>query len=210
MSELHVDHVIYATGDADGEAERLYEEHGLASVRGGQHPAWGTANRIVPLGGAYLELMTIFDPELAATNDLGRTVTERIAGGGGFLGWMVAGSGFDDAVAANGLDAGRFSREKPDGSELTWRLAGLDTMVAEPPLPGLLAWDEPDAFPGRTPVEHRGIAPRGIAWVELAGDEARLRSYLGDAELGLRFVDGEPGVHGAGIALDGGGEIVLR
>jgi hypothetical protein len=122
---------------------------------------------------------------------------------------MVAGAGFDYLVAANGLAAGRFSREKPDGSELTWRLAGLETMLVEPPLPGLLSWDDPAAFPGLTPVEHR-VTPTGIAWVELAGDEERLRSYLPDAELPLRFVDAEPGVRGAGIALDGGGEIALR
>src|SRR5215208_308147 len=167
--DLHIDHVVYATADADAAAQRLWDEHGLASVAGGQHPAWGTANRIVPLGAAYLELMTIFDPELAATNELGRIVAGRIEAGDGFIGWLVGGPAFDDRVAANGLVAGRFSRERPDGSQLTWRLPGL------------------------APVEHR-TAPAGIAWVELAGDEERLRRYVGDADLPLRFVDGEPGV----------------
>jgi hypothetical protein len=206
--DLHVDHVIYATGDAEAAAARLWDEHGLASVAGGQHPAWGTANRIVPLGAAYLELMTIFDSELAATNALGRLVTEHIERGDGFIGWMAGGPAFDDRVAANGLAARSFSREKPDGSELTWRLAGLETMLAEPPLPGLLSWDDPASFPGLTPVEHR-VAPAGIAWIELAGDERRVRDYLGGADLPLRFVDGDPGVKRAAVALDGGGEIVL-
>ena len=206
--DLHIDHVVYATADADAAAQRLWDEHGLASVAGGQHPAWGTANRIVPLGAAYLELMTIFDPELAATNELGRIVAGRIEAGDGFIGWMVGGPAFDDRVAANGLVAGRFSRERPDGSQLTWRLAGLETMLAEPPLPGLLAWDDPAAFPGLAPVEHR-TAPAGIAWVELAGDEERLRRYVGDADLPLRFVDGEPGVKRAAVALQSGGEIIL-
>jgi Glyoxalase-like domain len=205
---LQIDHVIYATGDADAAAERLWDEHGLASVAGGQHPAWGTANRIVPLGRAYLELMTIFDDALAATNELGRVVAARIERGDGFIGWMVGGPAFDDRVVANGLAAGHFSRERPDGSELTWRLAGLQEMLAEPPLPGLLAWDDPASFPGLTPIEHR-VRPDGIAWIELAGDEDRLRRYLGGAELPLRFVDGEPGVERAAVALAGGGEIVL-
>jgi len=205
---LQIDHVIYATGDADAAARRLADEHGLASVAGGQHPAWGTANRIVPLGAAYLELMTIFDAGLAATNELGRLVTAHIERGGGFIGWMAGGPAFDDRAAANGLVAARFSRKRPDGSELTWRLAGLETMLAEPPLPGLLAWDDPAAFPGLAPVEHR-VAPAGIAWIELAGDEERVRRYLGGAELPLRFVDGEPGVKRAAVALEAGGEIVL-
>src|SRR5690349_18032444 len=149
---LEIDHVIYATADADAAAERLWDEHGLASVVGGRHPAWGTANRIVPLGAAYLELMTIFDPELAATNELGRLVTARIEAGDGFIGWMAGGAAFDDRVVANGLVAHRFSRERPDGTELSWRLAGLESMLAEPPLPGLIAWDDPDAFPGLTPI----------------------------------------------------------
>ena len=206
---LHVDHVIWATPDPEATAAQLHREHGLASVAGGRHPAWGTANRIVPLGGAYLELMTVFDEELASTSLLGRSVQARLSSGEGFLGWMVAGPGFDERVAANHLEAPRFGRERPDGTEVTWRLAGLDAMLAEPPLPGLIAWDDPDAFPGLTPVEH-AVKPRGIAWVEVAGDASRLREWLGDAELGLAFAGGEPGLRAAGIALDGGGEIVLR
>jgi hypothetical protein len=206
--ELHLDHVIYVVADADAAAQRLYDEHGLASIVGGRHPAWGTANRIVPLGAAYLELMTIFDAELAARNDLGRLVSARIATGGGFLGWMAAGDGFDERVAANGLEARRFSRERPDGSQLSWRLAGLERMLAEPPLPGLLSWDDPASFPGLAPAEHV-VTPAGIAWVELAGDAERVREYLGGAELGLRFVDGEPGVQRAAVAVDGGPDIVL-
>ena len=205
---LRIDHVIYATADADAAAERLWDEHGLASVAGGQHPAWGTANRIVPLGIAYLELMTIFDPELAATNELGRIVAARIERGDGFIGWMVAGPAFDDRVAANGLSAGHFSRERPDGTELTWRLAGLQAMLAEPPLPGLLSWDDPASFPGLTPIEHR-VKPAGIAWIELAGDAELVHRYLGGADLPLHFVDGEPGVKRAAVAVDGGDEIVL-
>lgn len=205
---LHIDHVIYAVADADATAERLYEEHGLASIQGGRHPAWGTANRIVPLGAAYLELMTIFDADLAATNDLGRLVGERIARGDGFLGWMAAGDAFDERVAANGLEAHRFTRERPDGSQLSWRLAGLDRMLAEPPLPGLISWDDPASFPGLAPSEHR-VKPAGIAWIELAGDAQRLHAYLGGGELPLRFVDGEPGVRGAAVAVDGEPEIIL-
>ena len=211
---LHVDHVIYGVRDADAAAERLLEEHGLASVLGGRHPAWGTENRIVPLGDAYLELMTIFDRRIADTTPLGRFVAERIARGDGFLGWIVAGDAFDDRVRALGLDAQRFTRKRPDGSELSWRLAGLDTMVAEPPLPGLLSWDDPAAFPGRAEVRHRGVRPAGYAWLELGGDGRRLAEWLGEdalARLPLRLVDADPrGVRAAAIAVEGGGEIVLR
>lgn len=209
---LHLDHVIRAVDDAEAAAAALWDEHGLASVAGGRHPAWGTENRIVPLGDAYLELMTIFDAEQAAHTELGLAVASAIERGGGFLGWMVHaddGDRFDALVAANGLDAARFSRRRPDGSEVSWRLAGLEAMLGAPPLPGLLDWDDPAAFPGRVAVEHR-VAPGGLAWIELGGDEERLSGWLGGASLPLRFVDGEPGVHAAAVALAGGGEIVLR
>lgn len=208
---LHVDHVIYGVRDAEAAAARLRDQHGLESVAGGRHPAWGTENRIVPLGGAYLELMTIFDRRLAENTPLGRFVTRRLERGDGFLGWMVAGPGFEERVGTLGLDARASSRERPDGSVISWRLAGLDTMLAEPPLPGLLAWDEPDAFPGATRVKHRGVQLRGFAWLELAGDARGLRAWLGDkARLPVRFVDGEPpGLRAAAIATDGD-PIILR
>jgi hypothetical protein len=196
--------------DADAAAARLLDEHGLASVPGGRHPAWGTENRIVPLGGAYLELMTVFDRRVAVSTPLGRFVCERIARGDGFLGWMAAGEGFDERTAALGLEPLPSSRERPDGSTVSWRLAGLDRMLAEPPLPGLIAWDDPEAFPGVTPAEHRGIRPRGFAWLELAGDATRLSEWLGGAEVPLRVVDdGPPGLRAAAVALEGG-EIVVR
>jgi hypothetical protein len=39
--------------------------YGLASIEGGRHPGWGTANRIIPLGDAYIELVTVVDDEEA-------------------------------------------------------------------------------------------------------------------------------------------------
>ena len=207
---LRVDHVIYAVRDADAAAERIWREHGLASIEGGRHPAWGTANRIIPLGSAYFELMTVFDPEVADATPLGRFVVQRIERGDSLIGWMVTGDGLDERLEANRLEPAPSGRRLPDGSEVTWRLAGLETMIAAPPLPGFIEWDKPEAFPGLTEVEHR-VRPTGIAWLELAGDERRITSWLGeDHGLPLRFADGQPGLRAAAIALEDGGEIVLR
>ena len=63
---VSIDHVAIAAIDQDRAAARLLDEVGLASVPGGRHPRWGTANRIVPLGDTYLELITVED-EMAAT-----------------------------------------------------------------------------------------------------------------------------------------------
>jgi Glyoxalase-like domain len=54
---LELDHVVIAAADLEAAAVVLEERYGLRSVEGDPHPDWGAANRIVPLGGAYLELV---------------------------------------------------------------------------------------------------------------------------------------------------------
>jgi hypothetical protein len=51
--------------------------------------------------------------------------------------------------------------------------------------------------------------PTGIAWIEVAGDEHALRSWLGDFDFELRFVNGAPGLSAVAIGT-GAHEIVLR
>jgi Glyoxalase-like domain len=55
---LHIDHIVWGVDDLDRAAAQVQERYGLASVPGGRHPGWGTANRIIPLGPSYLELAT--------------------------------------------------------------------------------------------------------------------------------------------------------
>ncbi len=47
---LRIDHIVWGVDDLDRAAAEVQERYGLASVPGGRHPGWGTANRIVPLG----------------------------------------------------------------------------------------------------------------------------------------------------------------
>jgi len=70
---LRIDHVVYATSDLHRAGERFLDELGLASVPGGTHPGWGTANRIVPLGTAYVELLAVVDPGVAQADPIGRS-----------------------------------------------------------------------------------------------------------------------------------------
>jgi hypothetical protein len=58
---LELDHVLIAVIDLDAAASAFAADHGLDSVTGGRHPGWGTANRIVPLGETYLELVAVVD-----------------------------------------------------------------------------------------------------------------------------------------------------
>ena len=79
--------MLIAVTDLTAAAWELQARCGLASVEGGRHPDWGTANRIVPLGTSYLELVAVVDPAAAARSSFGRWVArahppwaDRLAG----------------------------------------------------------------------------------------------------------------------------------
>jgi hypothetical protein len=207
-----VDHVIVAVADLDAAAERLEGDLGLGSQPGGVHPDYGTANRIVPVGGgSYLELMAVHDPELAGRTPIGRWLVDRLAGGGGPAGWMIAPDDFEATVARLGLTVAPGSRRLPDGSQVEWRLAGIGSMLREAPLPSFIAWDvPPERHPSATVAPQRQ-ATAGIAWVEVAGDARRVGEWLGPEAGGLdvRFVQGPPALRRVGLALADGGELVL-
>ena len=48
---------------------------------GGRHPGHGTANRIVPLGSSYIELMAVVDRVEADSSPLGSWVERRLVDG---------------------------------------------------------------------------------------------------------------------------------
>ena len=64
--DVRIDHAIWATRDLDAAAARFEREHGLRAAGGGRHDGMGTHNRIVPLGGGYLELLAVADADEAA------------------------------------------------------------------------------------------------------------------------------------------------
>src|SRR5947208_17183900 len=88
---LRIDHIVWGVDDLDRAAAEVQERYGLASVPGGRHPGQGTANRIVPLGSAYLEILAVVDPEEARHPGFGRTLSDRLSEvGDGLFSWAVA------------------------------------------------------------------------------------------------------------------------
>src|SRR5262249_18531917 len=165
---LVVDHVVYAVADLDRAAARFLDDFGLASTPGGRHPGWGTANRIVPLGDAYLELIGVEDEAAASGSPFGASVVRAVASGDGWLTWAVRDDRLDATAARLDLAIGTGERARPDGRILRWRSAGVDDPSRSPELPFFIAWEGPDAtHPGRTPVEHPSRVD-GIARIELS------------------------------------------
>ena len=186
---MRIDHVIWATADLDAAAERLERSHGLRAAGGGRHDGMGTHNRIVPLGGGYLELLAVADAEEAAGSALGRAVTERLASvGEGLMGWAVAVEDVTAVAARLGSELVTITRQG-----FTGRLTGVAEAMAEPGLPFFVERGRDVADPGA------GGDAGGITWVEVAGDAARLEDWLGGAALPLRVRPGAPALIAVGI-----------
>jgi hypothetical protein len=200
---VRIDHVLLVAADLEATASRLREEQGLASIPGGTHPQWGTANRIVPLGGPYLEIIGIVDPALAAENPFGRWVGALAVDGDSLAGLMIAPDDFDAVCTPLSLTPMPGQRTLPDGTSLSWRLAGMVEAMSRT-LPCFISWDKRDrAFDGDA-----GVGAAGIAGLELGGDPDEITTWLGGEVDGLRLVGGAPGLRRMIIA-SGTGDIVL-
>ncbi len=204
-----IDHVVLAVKDLDSAAERLLEDHGLASVAGGRHLAWGTGNRIVPLGDDYIELLAVVDPETASRSPVGRLIEELTTDGDRWFAVCVADGDLDATAARLGLEVVTGERERPDGTVVRWRSAGFEDdpeRVAR--LPFFIEWDVPaELHPGRTRIEHR-VAATGIAWIEM-GDDGHLTDWLGGDDLPIRAAGGSLGLRAVGLSTADGGRIDL-
>jgi hypothetical protein len=204
---LELDHVLIAVADLAAAAQKMEAQHGLASIEGGRHPGWGTANRIVPLGEAYLELVAVVDEAEAAQSPFGRWVASAHPPPARPLGWAVRTHELDDLARRLDLTVAAGSRAGRSGQLVRWRLAGIERATAEPSLPFFIEWGSGTPLPGRVPATHRAGALQ-IAKLWLDGDADCLAAWLGAHRLPIIVRPGTPAV--AGIVLSGAaGEVVL-
>lgn len=205
---LAIDHVIFTVRNFDAAADRLARKHGLVSVPGGRHPGHGTGNRIIPLGPNYIELMSVVDDAEAASSPLGRWVSARIAAGDGPAALCLRTDDIEEVADRLGIHAEPMTRRKPDGSELSWHLAGLSRML-EDGFPFFIEWHAAEAdLPGRIVVDH-SVEPRGISWVEIGGGVRAIADWVGATDIDVRVTGGPAGVKRVGI-VTAGGELVLE
>ncbi len=201
---IELDHVILAVPDLDAAAVGLEREHGLRSVEGGRHRGFGTANRIVPLGAAYLELVAVVDPAEAEESAFGRWVA---GARGTLLGWAARTDELDAIAERLGLPVVAGSRTTPAGDELHWRSAGFEHAAAEPSLPFFIEWVPGSPYPGRIAIVHPAGEVR-LARLELGGDPLRLEGWVGPHGPALTIHPGAPALERVVLATDGR-ELVL-
>jgi hypothetical protein len=186
---VRIDHVVYAAADLDAATDRLEAQLGVRAAGGGRHEGLGTHNRIVPLGGGYLEVLGVADRRQAEASVLGRGLLARLERGDGWLAWVVAVPDADAVAHRLGTPVTTIRR-----AGLSARLTGVERAMQEPLLPFFISRDPGVADPGAA-----GDAG-GIASLELAGDAARLERWLGATVApAVRVVDGPPAVRAVGV-----------
>jgi hypothetical protein len=204
---LELSQVILGVRDLDAATRRM-EALGLSVLDGGVHPGVGTANRVVPLGRQYLELLAVVDEAEARAGWYGRALLAAIAGGDRFVRWSLRTDRIDEVAAPLGLSLAPRQRVRPDGVRLTWQAAGIEPAAELGWLPFFMQWDDPAQYPGVQPVRHANGA-RGVAWIEVATpDPERLARWTEGADVPLRVVPGAPGLRRVALATDGG-EVVI-
>jgi hypothetical protein len=192
---MEVDHVLIAVDDLEAAAKEVEERYGLASVEGGRHQGFGTANRIVPLGETYLELVAVVDDEEAAASGFGSWV--RGGGHPRLLGWCLRTDELDAVAERLGLTIADGSRARPDGAVLRWRMAGLERSAEEPSLPFFIEWGAGTAHPGGALAQSATIDE-----VRLQGEPDQIEEWLGGANVPISVSQGRPALRS--IVLDNG------
>ena len=190
-----IDHLVIAVTDPDAAAADLETRLGLKPGGGGRHEALGTYNRLVWLGDTYLELIGVFDPELAAGSWVGAPTLRALERGGGLATWAIATDAIDDDVSdlrARGSDLAEPAageRRRPDGEVVRWRLAAAPRL--DPGLPPFLIEHDTGAAEW-TPAERatRAAGTAGTAHLtvlELSVEDVNRTSQAFLRSVGLRF-----------------------
>jgi hypothetical protein len=201
---VRIDHAIIGARDVEAVADRLWERHGLASLPGGRHPGWGTHNRIVPLAGAYLEIIGVVDENEALRDPMGRWLLAHTATGDPLMGWCCEAGDIERLARRLGLTLERGRRDRADGGRLSWRVAGRDSALGA--LPFFIAWDSPEMRPGLLSAPH-AVEVRGLQRVEVGCSADELASWI-DGEVPVRALDDGGGLRA--IVIDtAAGEIRL-
>lgn len=190
---MQIDHILIPVTDLDNAAHELETRFGLTSVEGGRHPGWGTANRIVPLGAAYLELIAVVDAAMARGSAFGRWMADAATDPPRPAGWAVRVADIRATARRLGLPVAAGSRLRPDGRMVGWHTVGLEAAVAEPWLPFFIHWSDEADLPGLTAVAHPAGSVR-LSRVEICGDPSRLAAWLGDHAVPIDIRPGDPGV----------------
>lgn len=163
--ELQFDHFVHLTPDPVESIDQ-FQKLGLHAVQGGKHENLGTYNALSYFDLSYVELIGTFDEQLAkeagkVKYSLSETFIrnglqpgpQRIALRSNNLQQLA------EHFKAKGLEVNgptNFSRKRPDGTLVTWKLLFTESPNESPQLPFFIEWDEKDDE-RREDLKQRGV-----------------------------------------------------
>ena len=118
---LVLSQIIVGVRDLDAATER-FRSLGFDVLDGGLHPGVGTANRVIPLGAQYIELLSVVSMAQARTSEYGQSLLQATANGDRLVRWSLRTDAIDAIGARLAIPVERRSRARPDGTLLTLSL----------------------------------------------------------------------------------------
>lgn len=187
---LTLDHVVISAGLLAEGVERAEAALGMALQGGGQHPDFGTHNRILRMGPQYLEVIAV-DPAAEAPGRPRWFDLDRFGGPPRLTNWVMRTDDLDAALEALGPGFGTPMKLKR--GDIRWRMALPETGVLpfENCAPAVIEW-EANAPIG--PLEPGGCSLVGVEVRHPQADalEALLAPLISDDRVSFRL--GLPGL----------------
>ncbi|MEM9350589.1 MAG: VOC family protein [Pseudomonadota bacterium] len=200
---LTLDHIAVAAGDLASGADAVERALGVPLQPGGQHPDFGTHNRLLGLRAEYLEVIAV-DPSAPPLGRARWFHLDAFAGPPRLTNWIVRTSSLEAALEALGPEWGvpvSLSR-----GDLRWRMAV--------PASGLLPFDNcaPALIEWETEPPMARLTDQGCTLSELVVRHPEVRALAGALEPHLsdariRFQAGMPGL-AARIVTPGGAKVL--
>jgi hypothetical protein len=173
-----IDHLVYAVSDLETACQQFCERYDLTVVGRGSHDDAGPANVLLSLGSSYLELIMTVDR--SSEHPLAVRVMNAATERDQLIGFAIE---VDDVEAeARRLGTVAVPMARSGALPGRWHLTGVEAAMNEI-RPFFIEWE--DGRPDTTD-DHR------LKRLELFGDSAILRLWIGRDVEGVVIAEGEP------------------
>jgi len=193
---LFLDHLVHFVE----KPERLVEttrEFGLHTVNGGKHEMWGTYNSLCYFGLSYIEFIGIFDEALfekAAQEPFTLHESYKKQNYQNGVVRIVLRTDAIEKVAENLHSNGyevhgpeEFSRTRPDGSVLKWKLLHFGKEGQNLDFPFVIQWDAQDDVRLQGLIESGSIKPHPLGNLQIEEIEFEVEDLAIAADWGSAF-----------------------
>ncbi len=191
-----LDHLVHFVGRPE-QLVASTSELGLHTVNGGKHEMWGTYNSLCYFGLSYIEFIGIYDEPLFEKSALEPYTLHETYKNKNYQNGVVrlalrTNSIEKDAESLKSLGYDiygpeEFSRTRPDGSVLSWKLLHFGKEGQALEFPFIIQWDGEDEARYNDLVESGAIKPHTLGNVKLKEIEFEVKDLSIATEWAIAF-----------------------